>query len=257
MELKLVLKGRVSMSFNIRRLRPNEIECRAQIVKEKGCSLLLYKDARCDMKILDETFGSTGWQRKHRVVNGNLFCDVEIWDNEKEQWITKEDVGVESRSEAEKGQASDSFKRACFNVGIGRELYTAPFIWVNLNSNETYKKKNKYRLKSKVDFYVDYIDYNDDGEIKDLIIKDQNGKERYKMGSRNNNGSNARTNSKTNKDNIDWANKVKDKYMNNHTDENKNTVLDFLDNHKVDRISDLSNSEAKQLFNKLEVDSKN
>lgn len=246
------------MSYDIRKLKPNEIECRAQIVKEKGCSLLLYKDARCDMKILDETFGSLGWQRKHRVVNGNLFCDVEIWDEEKEQWITKEDVGVESRSEAEKGQASDSFKRACFNVGIGRELYTAPFIWVNLNNNETYKKGKKYRLKSKIDFHVDYINYNDDGEIKDLIIKDQKGKQRYKMGSKKpTTTSSTETDSSPSEDNINWAEKVKNKYINNHTDTNKNTVLNFLDDHKVDRISDLSNSDAKELFNKLEDGSKN
>jgi len=169
------------MNYNIRTLKPNEIECRAQIVKKKGCSLLLYKDARCDMKILDETFGAMNWQRKHRVVNGNLFCDVQIWDEDKEQWITKEDVGVESRSEAEKGQASDSFKRACFNVGIGRELYTSPFVWVSLNPDETYKKKDKYRLKSSVNFEVKDIGYNEDREINQLVIVDQNGNQRYSL----------------------------------------------------------------------------
>lgn len=111
-----------------RDLEADEIECRISTVSEKGLSLLLYKDARCDMNILDETVGAYNWQRKHSRDNAN--CSVEIWDEEKGQWITKEDTGTESNTEAAKGLASDSFKRACFNWGIGRELYTAPFIWI-------------------------------------------------------------------------------------------------------------------------------
>lgn len=113
-----------------RDLTASEIECRVNTVSEKGCSLLLYKDARCDMKILDETVGRQNWQRTHEVINGNLFCNVSIYDEDKKEWVKKQDVGTESYTEKEKGQASDSFKRACFNWGIGRELYTAPFIWI-------------------------------------------------------------------------------------------------------------------------------
>lgn len=113
-----------------RDLTASEIECRVNTVSEKGCSLLLYKDARCDMKILDETVGRQNWQRSHEVINGNLFCNVSIYDEDKKEWVKKQDVGTESYTEKEKGQASDSFKRACFNWGIGRELYTAPFIWI-------------------------------------------------------------------------------------------------------------------------------
>ena len=111
-------------------LRADEIECRiAQIKRDgSGLSLLLYKDARCDQNILDETVGPMNWQRAHTRENRN--CIVSIWDSEKAQWISKEDTGTESNTEREKGLASDSFKRACFNWGIGRELYTAPFIWV-------------------------------------------------------------------------------------------------------------------------------
>lgn len=112
-----------------RDLTAGEIECRVSTCSEKGISLLLYKDARCDMNILDETVGAMNWQRRHTRDNAN--CIVEIWCAEKNQWIAKEDTGTESYTEKEKGQASDSFKRACFNWGIGRELYTAPFIWVN------------------------------------------------------------------------------------------------------------------------------
>ena len=115
----------------IRLLRADEIECRVSTINEKGLSLLLYKDARVDQRILDETFTPLGWQRTHQSIDGNLYCTVEIWDDAKKQWIAKQDVGTMSYTEKEKGQASDSFKRACFNIGIGRELYTAPdFIWV-------------------------------------------------------------------------------------------------------------------------------
>ena len=121
--------------LEFRDLRADEIEVRVQSVKEKGIVLLLYKNARCDMNILDETVGAENWQREHYECKGNLFCRVGIrvsrGDNGGE-WVWKSDCGTESNTEAEKGEASDSFKRACFNWGIGRELYTAPFIFVPL-----------------------------------------------------------------------------------------------------------------------------
>lgn len=111
-----------------RDLRADEIEVRVAQAKQNGVSLLLYKDARCDQNILDETVGPMNWMRSHTRDNAN--CIVSIWDKEKAMWISKEDTGTESNTEKEKGLASDSFKRACFNWGIGRELYTAPFIWI-------------------------------------------------------------------------------------------------------------------------------
>lgn len=173
--------------MNIRTLRADEIECRVQQVTEKGCILLLYKDARCDMRILDETFGITGWQRTHEVINGNLFCNVDIWDNVRNTWIRKQDVGTESYAEKEKGEASDSFKRACFNIGIGRELYTSPFIWINLDKIDFDEKKSKPALKNKVKFEVSEISYNENREISKLIIIDNNGKERFKYFEKKNN----------------------------------------------------------------------
>lgn len=116
------------MNLEFRALRAEEIDCRVSQVKQNGCALLLYKDARCDQSILDETVGCMNWMRHHSRDNAN--CIVSIWDAEKAQWIEKEDTGTESNTEKEKGLASDSFKRACFNWGIGRELYTAPFIWI-------------------------------------------------------------------------------------------------------------------------------
>lgn len=115
----------------IRKLRPDEIDCRvASVTEGKGCSILLYKDARVDQNILDELFGQFGWKRSHQQIGDRLYCTVSIKDPDTGEWIDKQDVGTESFTEPEKGQASDSFKRACFNWGIGRELYTAPFIWI-------------------------------------------------------------------------------------------------------------------------------
>lgn len=102
--------------MKFRALRADEVEARVSIVKQTGIVLLLYKDARCDMNILDETVGSFNWQRSHSRENAN--CTVSIWDEGKQQWISKEDTGTESFTEKEKGLASDSFKRACFNWGM-------------------------------------------------------------------------------------------------------------------------------------------
>ena len=109
-----------------RLLKPSEIDVRIGTAKdlEKGMSLLLYKNARVDMDLLDETVGKENWQREHKELKNNIYCGVAIWDKEKSQWITKWDVGTESNTEAVKGESSDSFKRACVNWGIGRELYT-------------------------------------------------------------------------------------------------------------------------------------
>ena len=128
-----------------RDLRADEIDVRIAQAKENGVSLLLYKDARCDQAILDETVGPMNWQRFHGRENAN--CTVSIWDKEKQQWISKEDTGTESNTEKEKGLASDSFKRACVNWGIGRELYTAPFIWVTSDKLTGLKNGNGGRIQ--------------------------------------------------------------------------------------------------------------
>lgn len=130
--------------MKFRALRADEVDARISICKHNGISLLLYKDARCDMNILDETVGAFNWQRSHSRENAN--CTVSIWDKEKQQWISKEDTGTESNTEAEKGLASDSFKRACVNWGIGRELYTAPFIWISPDKLASFQSRgnNKY-----------------------------------------------------------------------------------------------------------------
>lgn len=143
--------------IKFRDLTAEEIECRVQSVKENGLVLLPYKDARVDMNILDETVGAENWQREHYECKGNLFCRVGIRcdlvtyreangdTGIAPEWVWKADCGTESNTEAQKGEASDSFKRACFNWGIGRELYTAPFTWIpaekcNIKNGKCYDK---------------------------------------------------------------------------------------------------------------------
>lgn len=162
--------------LKFRNLTANEIECRVSTVNQNGCSLLLYKDARCDMRILDETVGAERWQRSHELINGNLFCNVSINipdDSGNEHWICKQDVGTESYTEKEKGQASDAFKRACFNWGIGRELYTAPFIWIGSDKVEIKQNDKKWTTRDR--FLVSKISIKD-GEIISLQIKNAKSK---------------------------------------------------------------------------------
>lgn len=162
-----------------RTLRADEIDCRISQVKKdgSGLSLLLYKDARCDQNILDEVVGPFRWKREHTRDNRN--CIVSIWSDELKQWVSKEDTGTESNTEKEKGLASDSFKRACFNWGIGRELYTAPFIWI---------KKGDFNFKDGKcydRFTVRGIGYTN-GVITGLEIKNQaTGRVCYKWGTIN------------------------------------------------------------------------
>jgi len=161
--------------MKFRKLLANEIDARIATVKENGVSVLLYKDARVDQNILDETVGAENWQRKHEVINGNLFCNVGIncqLSDGTYDWVWKQDVGVESYTEKEKGQASDSFKRACFNWGIGRELYTAPFIWIDAEKC-TIKPKDK-GFTCYDHFDVSDIGYDEVGNINYLVIKKGN-----------------------------------------------------------------------------------
>ena len=146
----------------IRTLKADEIECRIARFIDTGVALLLYKDARCDMRILDEVYGPLNWQCEYSRDNAN--CTVSIWDDNKKQWIRKEDTGTESNTEKEKGLASDSFKRACFKWGIGRELYTAPDILINIKRADAYKCK----------FVVREIDYDDKRNISKLEIVNAN-----------------------------------------------------------------------------------
>lgn len=164
------------MEKEIRNLREDEIECRIGTISEKGISLLLYKDARVDQNILDETFGVMGWTRTHQKIGDALYCTVSVKDQTGE-WISKQDVGTESYSDAVKGAASDSFKRACVNFGIGRALYTAPFIWIPADKTDISNDGKRYICKDH--FVVSEIQYDEKNTICKLSLKNQKGREVY------------------------------------------------------------------------------
>ncbi len=166
----------------VRLLRADEIECRTAAVNERGLSLLLYKDARVDQRILDETFGAFGWKRSHQAIEGSLYCTVEIKDTETGEWVAKQDVGSEGSYGKEKSQASDSFKRACFNWGIGRELYSAPFIWIPATKVQIQKKDGRHFCNER--FQVASITYNAAYEISGLEIADSKGEAVFSWKSR-------------------------------------------------------------------------
>lgn len=166
--LKMGMVNKMEVKF--RELRPDEIELRVGTCTSKGFSLLLYKTARTDSNILDEVVGCMNWQSDYKVVNDNLYCGIGIYDEDKKEWVYKWDCGTESYTEKEKGEASDSFKRAGFKWGIGRELYTSPFIWImgNVEKNET---TGKYQPSIKIqEIKVKEIEYSNN-KICKLILE--------------------------------------------------------------------------------------
>ena len=146
--------------YVFRKLNANEIECRVGATNESGFTLLLYKDARVDMNLLDEVVGASRWQRKHYLLGGDIYCSVGIYYDDI-GWVWKDDAGASGTIEIEKSKASDSFKRACVNAtGVGRELYTAPFIWIVKDQDNDPKKSH---------YFVKEIEYKDN-EISKLLI---------------------------------------------------------------------------------------
>ena len=165
--------------MEFRLLRADEIDCRISTVNQYGVGLLLYKDARCDMNILDETVGAMNWQREHSRENAN--CTVSIWDDMKQTWVYKEDTGTESYTEREKGLASDSFKRACFNWGIGRELYTAPNMFIYPDKLKKFGQDEVKRWYCRDRFTVKEIEYKDRSIVR-VVIYDETSKEFIEFG---------------------------------------------------------------------------
>ena len=173
------------MDNTIPLLTPNDVELRVSQIQQTSygtyVTLLCYKDARCDMRILDSVYGPMNWQRSHEMIGGNLFCTISIWDKEKQQWISKQDVGVESNTEATKGQASDAEKRAAFNWGIGRELYNAPNIRFKLIENEVFVGSNG-KPKTFAKFRVSQMNYDkESGEFIEFVVVDENNVTRFEI----------------------------------------------------------------------------
>ena len=173
----------------IRLLTKDEIEVKVKQVGEKGAQALLYKTSRVDMAILDEIFGITNWTNEYRDIDGVLYCGIGIRESGDKPFVWKWSNGIESRSDGEgnevKGEASDALKRAGFLCGIGRELYTAPFIFLNVETQPQTDKEGKkiykngklqYELKDRYAKYkVDEIEYNADRSIKRVVISDKDG----------------------------------------------------------------------------------
>lgn len=151
-----------------RLLRADEIECRISSISEKGLSLLLYKTARTDANLLDETVGAENWENDFKVVDGVLYGGIGIFDETRNETIWKWDAGTESNTEAEKGRASDAFKRAGFKWGLGRELYSAPFIWITPDKCTIEDRKGRKACFD--NFRVVEIGYDENNEINRLII---------------------------------------------------------------------------------------
>ena len=170
----------------MRLLKANEIEVKVKQVKENGLVALLYKTARTDMDVLDEEYGAENWQCEYEEIKGNMYCKIGIWSDKRSQWIWKQDCGIESREDGEgnekKGEASDAFKRAGFKWGIGRELYTAPFIWISSDVATIKQYGQKYNCNDK--FSVKKIEYNDNREIIALEIVNQKNKVVYTFGTK-------------------------------------------------------------------------
>lgn len=167
----------------MRKLTSNEIDVKVKQITAKGAVLLLYKTARVDMDILDEEFGPMNWQSDYKVVKDNLYCGIAVRDKETKEWVWKWDCGIESRADGDgnekKGEASDAFKRAGFKWGIGRELYTSPFTFANVETEQDGvdgRGKPVYKLKDKFQkFSVQGIWYDDKDEVAALVIQDQKG----------------------------------------------------------------------------------
>ena len=167
----------------MRKLTSNDIDVKVKQITAKGAVLLLYKTARVDMDILDEEFGAMNWQSDYKVVKDNLYCGIGVRNKETNEWVWKWDCGIESRADGDgnekKGEASDAFKRAGFKWGIGRELYTSPFTFANVETVQDgvdNRGKPVYKLKDKFQkFFVQGIWYDGKDEVAALVIQDQNG----------------------------------------------------------------------------------
>ena len=159
------------MEDKFRKLNADEIEVRVKQVSEKGAVALLYKTARTDMQILDETVTADNWSCDYKEIKGNLFCGITI------DGVTKWDCGIESREDNEgnekKGEASDAFKRAGFRWGIGRELYTSPFIWLNTKTEKN--SKGAWVIADFATFSVNSIGYEGNRISSLSIVNDKNG----------------------------------------------------------------------------------
>lgn len=228
--------------MEFRTLSASDIDCRIQSIGQNktgavGATILLYKDARVDMRMLDEVVGAMNWQREHKLIGDRLYCTVSIYNSENGQWISKSDVGIESNTAKEKGQASDAFKRACFNWGIGRELYSAPFVYIQLDKSE-YSERNG-KLTSNAKFKVKDIAYDESRNIVRLVVEDNKGQVRYTFGNN--------TQHKTQETVYNWSS-LKTRATQGGISED-DLVSYVTETFKVNKPSELTQENYQQAFN--------
>lgn len=245
--------------MEFRTLTADEIELRVGSTTQKGFSLLLYKNARIDMQLLDEVVGSMNWKREHSRDNAN--CIVSIWDADKGAWVSKEDTGTESQTEKEKGLASDSFKRACVNWGIGRELYTAPFIWISGHVDADSRARSGFKADQRFvgGLKVSAIEYNDKRSIKKLVIEDEGGNIVYSYGTKRKPNTEEKVSPKKDapkkeepkKDSVisaEHAQDIKDGLE--ETDSNVDAFLSLFQTKSVDEMYESQYAKAMQMIEK-------
>lgn len=163
-------------------LTKEQIEVKIKKVGKNGANALLYKTARTDMDMLDSVVGADKWRNDYAEIKGNLYCTIYVRD-ESGEWVGKQDCGIESRADGDgnekKGEASDAFKRAGFRWGIGRELYTAPFTFLHV---ETEQENGRWKLADPfARFTVGKIEYDNARRICALDIVDNHGDVVYSM----------------------------------------------------------------------------
>lgn len=227
----------------IRTLKANEIECKIATISEKGCKLLLYKTARVDMDLLDETYGPENWECEYKEIKGNLYCGIRVYFGERS--VIKWDCGVESTfGDKEKGEASDAFKRSGFKFGIGRELYTAPFIWIQ--AKDMHLKPKSKGFETYDHFSIVEIDYNIDREISYLTIKnDRTGNIVYTYG---------KPNKKQIKPQDELTNKIKlliKQYSNVSKISMKDICDDLMLRYSFEKIENLTDEIKQEICNDI------
>ena len=230
--------------LKFRKLKAEEIELRVGATTDSGFSLLLYKTARVDANILDETVGQECWQKKFYQVKNTMICSLGILT--ENGWIWKDDAGDESNTEAVKGEASDSFKRAGFAWGIGRELYTSPFVWITKDQNND-PKKSHYQVKE--------IDYKDNEISKLVIVNEKTGQVVFSKGSNQKVSQTSEKVAKNDNQPIDEKYKtLLQNYVGRLSAEKYSGFFNWLFyNYNVNNVADLTLEQAKDCAGKLRL----
>lgn len=235
-------------------LKIEEVDFRLQSINNGGyATILAYKDARVDMNRLDAVFGSN-WQKDYKTIDGNLYCGVAI--KVGDEWLWRWDVGTESFSDKEKGQASDAFKRACFNWGIGRELYNYPPISVKLESDEYSSENGKCKQTWKLNLkkWKWSASFGNDGNIKTLSAFDENGKIRFSYPNQENNQQSNHPAGEKKKEAGEaekpWLNVMENE--SNFTKQWKN-IIDAIDQKKINNVAQVREhyKVSKEVENKI------